>query len=50
MLQKVLRNQGGAILAEYALLGTLIAVACVAAVAAFGEQIPVLFSGILGAF
>jgi len=47
MLQKFLRDQRGAILAEYALLAALIAVACVAAVITLGEKVLGLFSGVV---
>jgi Flp pilus assembly pilin Flp len=47
MLQKFLRDQRGAILAEYALLVTLIAVACVVAITAFGVNVLGLFRGVV---
>jgi Flp pilus assembly pilin Flp len=51
MLQKFLRDQRGAILAEYALLAVLIAVACVVAVIALGTSVLGLYTsgGLLGA-
>jgi Flp pilus assembly pilin Flp len=39
MLIKIIKNQAGAIFAEYGLLITLIAVACVIAVSALGERV-----------
>ena len=52
MLQKIIKDQGGAILVEYALLATLIALACVAAVTALGVSVSGLFTsgGLLEAF
>jgi Flp pilus assembly pilin Flp len=47
MPQKFLRDQRGAIFAECALLVTLIAVACVAAVTLLGESVPGLFNGVV---
>lgn len=44
MLQKFLRDQRGAILAEYALLATLIVVVSVAAVILLGESVRGLFA------
>jgi Flp pilus assembly pilin Flp len=51
MLQKIIKDQRGAILVEYALLATLIALACVAAVIALGVSVLGLFtsSGLLEA-
>jgi Flp pilus assembly pilin Flp len=43
---KILKDQEGAIFAEYALLTTLIAIACVAAVALLGESLPALFESV----
>jgi Flp pilus assembly pilin Flp len=43
MLQKFLIDQRGAILAEYALLAFLIAVACVAAITVLGTNVLGLF-------
>jgi Flp pilus assembly pilin Flp len=45
MIQKFLRDQRGAILAEYALLATLIAVVCAAAVFGIGKSVSEFFSG-----
>jgi Flp pilus assembly pilin Flp len=47
MPQKFLRDQRGAIFAEYALLVTLIAVACAAAVALLGVSTLGLFKGVV---
>jgi Flp pilus assembly pilin Flp len=47
MPQKYLRDQRGTIFAEYALLVTLIAVACVAAVVLLGVSALGLFSGVV---
>jgi len=47
MPQKCLRDQRGAIFAEYALLVTLIAVACVVAVALLGVSALGLFNGVV---
>jgi len=48
MPRHFLRSEQGAILAEYALLTVLIAVASVAAVTFFGNRVTNLFSGLLG--
>jgi Flp pilus assembly pilin Flp len=52
MLTKIIKDQRGAIFAEYALLATLIAVVCVAAVIAIGASVLGFFAsdGLLGAF
>jgi len=44
MFRGIIKSQRGAILAEYALLATLIAVACVVAVTALGVNVSELFS------
>jgi Flp pilus assembly pilin Flp len=46
MLLKIIKDQRGAILVEYALLATLIAVACVTAVIVIGGRVIGLFSGV----
>jgi Flp pilus assembly pilin Flp len=46
MLTRIIKGQRGAIFAEYALLATLIAVACVAAVALLGGNVLILFNGV----
>jgi len=50
MFFKLLKDQGGAIFVEYALLATLIAVACVIAVSAFGDGLLKLFNPVVEAF
>jgi Flp pilus assembly pilin Flp len=47
MLTRIIKDQRGAIFAEYSLLATLIAVACVAAVIAIGEKVLGLFNGVV---
>jgi Flp pilus assembly pilin Flp len=44
MFRRIIKNQRGAIFAEYALLATLIAVACIYAVTTLGANILDLFS------
>ena len=44
--KKILKDQRGAILAEYALLATLIAVVCVAAVTFLVASVLGLFNGV----
>jgi Flp pilus assembly pilin Flp len=47
MLKKFIKDQRGSIFAEYALLATLIAVACVVAVSLLGESIQGLFNTVV---
>jgi Flp pilus assembly pilin Flp len=47
MLKENIKDQKGAILAEYGLLATLIAVACVIVVAAFGQRVLGLFQSLM---
>jgi Flp pilus assembly pilin Flp len=44
MFISIIKNQRGAIFAEYALLATLIAVACMGAVTVFGANVQDLFN------
>jgi Flp pilus assembly pilin Flp len=44
MFRSIIKNQRGAIFAEYALLATLIAVACMAAVTVLGTNVLDLFN------
>jgi Flp pilus assembly pilin Flp len=46
ILHKIIRDQQGAIFAEYAMLAALIAAACVAAVTILGLRVADLFSGV----
>jgi Flp pilus assembly pilin Flp len=52
MFKRIIKDQRGAIFAEYGLLATLIAVACVVAVTAIGASVLGLFTSdsLLGAF
>jgi Flp pilus assembly pilin Flp len=47
MSRRILKDQRGAILAEYVLLLTLIAVACEAAIVLLGESALGLFNGVV---
>jgi Flp pilus assembly pilin Flp len=52
MFRRIIKDQRGAILAEYVLLATLIAVVCVVAVTTIGVSVLRFFEsdGLLGAF
>lgn len=50
LAKNVRRDDAGATAAEYALMVSLIAVVIVAAVAAFGIQVNLLFTPMVGAF
>ena len=48
LMAKCVKREEGATLAEYGLLLALIAVVCIAAIAALGGQISTMFSSLVG--